>query len=48
MKAMNNQVVYSADSFQIFVWELISLLVVVVILPWDYNSVSILAKEYAL
>lgn len=45
---MNNHVVYAADSFQIFVWEVISLSIAVVILPWDYNSASTLAEEYAL
>lgn len=44
MEVLNNLVIYAVDSFHIFVWELISLLVAVVILPWEYNHASILAE----
>lgn len=43
MEVLNNHVIYAVESFHFFVWELISLLVTVVILPWEYNHASTLA-----
>lgn len=48
MEVRNNHVIYAVDSFHIFIWELISLVVAVVILLWEYNRASTLAEEYTL
>lgn len=45
MEMLNNHIIYAVDGFHVFAWELISLLVAVVILPWDYNHASTLAEE---
>lgn len=43
MEVLNNHVIYVMESFHFIVWELISLLVAAVILPWEYNHASTLA-----
>lgn len=48
MEVLNNHIIYAVDGFHIFAWELISLLVAVVILPWEYKHASTLAEEYTL